>query len=395
MQYKEIITFETFEVIDKIIYAQFVDKNILFRFSKEDNGVEIINRNIDYRFKHCTSLNNKLYFADNLGEVLVEYNIKNNLYKIYNLDTHMKDDNNIVDVLNCGKYIYVVSQHKGTLFIFDIENQTLEREEALERKIKKIYKDYTECFIRCWKIGEYLYFIINDKDDYDICRYDLTERELEELPKKEVFYGMIDAYCFEQKLYILQNEYSLIIWNIEDNTIETLDIEGLGEPIDNNKIKEGYFFSMAVTKKNIWLFPTGDNEDIYVYDIVKKKSQIYNKYPSDFYYQNKKKWAKYADIKEREGLIYVAARMANYFLIIDVETGIETWKSTGEYDFSEYYYDYYSNLIGGKDSEEEKQKVVYEKNNIMFDIFLKYKSSELHNIENSDKVGNKIWEAFK
>ena len=52
-------------------------------------------------------------------------------------------------------------------------------------------------------------------------------------------------------------------------------------------------------------------------------------------------------------------------------------------------------MIGGKDSEEEKQKVVYEKNNIMFDIFLKYKSSELHNIENSDKVGNKIWEAFK
>ena len=140
MQYKEIITFETFEVIEKIIYAQFVDKNILFRFSKEDNGVEIINRNIDYRFKHCTSLNNKLYFADNLGEVLVEYNIKNNLYKIYNLDTHIKDDNNIVDVLNCGKYIIVVSQHKGTLFIFDIENQILEREEALERKIKKIYE---------------------------------------------------------------------------------------------------------------------------------------------------------------------------------------------------------------------------------------------------------------
>ena len=55
-----------------------------------------------------------------------------------------------------------------------------------------------------------------------------------------------------------------------------------------------------------------------------------------FYYQNKKKWAKYADIKEREGLIYVAARMANYFLIIDVEKDINLYLITARYYFSKY-----------------------------------------------------------
>lgn len=391
MQIKEILNFETFEVIDGIIYTQIIDKNMLFRIGSNESNPELLDKSIHYRFKHCINLENKLYFADNLGKALLEYDVRSNLYQIYEIDCCIKDDNNIACVVQGDGRVFVISQYKGTIFVLDTANKRIEREEIVEKRIKDLYGESTDVIIRAWGIGEYIYMFINAADKCYICKYNMKKRELEEISEKVFPYNMRCAYCFRQKLYILKDDVTLCIWNTANNKTQTIEMAALESLLKGEKLKYAYAFSaLAVTQKNIWLFPAGENDDIYIFDLLGNSAYVYNEYPSDFFYLDKKR-SKYTDIKERGGQIYVAARLSNYYLTIDVGTGHGIWKPTGTYDFTEYYQERFWDLIGEKDNE---WKVAYEESRPIFQIFLQYQR-QLTNYSNEDKtVGQKIWETL-
>ena len=389
MQNEEIIRFEAFEAIGKYIYAQVIDKNILVRFSLDSAECKVIHTNDDYRFKYCTYLNDKLYFVDNLGEALAEYDVKSYILKTYDMNIHIKDDNNIAAVENNQECVFIVSQYKGVIFIFDTKNKVFKREETLKKKLKELYGEQTECIIRCWKIEEYLYFIINNKDDYYLCNYNMRKRSLQEISKTPIHFNMINAYCFGWKLYILQDDFTLCIWDVKSNQTQIIEMTALTHMIDRSKLKYKYAFSvLAVTKKNVWLFPAGENEDIYVYNLSEKTAKKYNEYPSDFSYLSKKGWSKYSNIRERDGYIYVAARLSNYYLIIDIETGKEHWKAIGSCDFSQYYHD----MIVKRS---EKKQITHEQNKGMINAFLNYYQGMIQYSEKDCYNGSKIWEALR
>ena len=52
MQIKKRVTFQTFDVIDKKIYLQDIDTNVLACLKLDENTIEIVNASNDYCFKH-------------------------------------------------------------------------------------------------------------------------------------------------------------------------------------------------------------------------------------------------------------------------------------------------------------------------------------------------------
>ena len=313
MQNKKRVTFQTFEVIDKKIYLQDIDTNVLACLKLDENTIEIVNASNDYCFKHCARLNNKLYLADNLGEVFVEFDTQDNTYLVYNLKAHTENNNNIVSVEANSENVFIVSQYKGIIFIFDTVNGILEQDEALSKKITKLFGEKELFIINCRKIDKWLYLIVEIDKKYYFWKYSMIEKKLEERPENIIFDSMRDVYYFEKKLYILQDDSTLCVWNLErnkntKNKIETIQMNDLRQIITASGLNDHKFFStLAVSERNVWLFPAGRNEDIYIYDFNEKTVCIYDEYPKDFFYLNKKNFAKYADIKEREKIIYVAA----------------------------------------------------------------------------------------
>lgn len=391
MQYKEydaqdddLIRFNTFEVIDKNIYAQVLDKYILVRLSRNAN--EVVNLNHDYCFMHCAYIYNRLYFIDYLGKVLVEYDINNNLYNEYKMDSHIEADNNVLTVEVSGNLLYIVLQYQGTILIFNSITKKFEHEMELEKKIKRLFAGQRTRIIGCRKMEECLYLIVNIGKSYDIWKYNMTENCLEELPKKK-FDSMRDIYCIESKVYILQDDVTLCIWDLKNNQTEVIRMDCPEQAVVLEKYKNYKLFStLAVTRKNVWLFPAGKSDNIYIYDLLEKEVYRYDGYPDDFFYLNIEGYSKYSDTKERGGLIYVPARLSNYYLTIDIETGNGIWNATGSCSFREYYCDVIA---------KESGKVFYERNKNLFDGFLCYDQKTNHDLKNCHNFGSKIWEALK
>lgn len=386
IQNEDIVRFETFEVIDNKIYAQLIGKNILVQLMPNNIEVKVLNTSDEYRSKHCTYIGDKLYLVDNSGEAFLEYDINLNTFEKYYIDAYVKDDNNIAAVESSDKYVFVVSQYEGKIYIYDSDKKKLEQDKSLQKKITKLYGKMTQCNVRCWKNDKFLYFIINHKNDYYVCRYNMLRMCLEDLSQKIISYSMRTAYCFEHMLYILEDDYLVKVWDLNTNKTQQIEMDCFRQLIDKKELKYTYAFSaLVVTQKNLWLFPAGANEDIYVYDLLEHSGRKYEEYPEDFCYLNMENWSKYADMKQREGYIYVAARLSNYYLLINVQTGEGSWEAIGDCDFTEYYADAITNRV-------KKNQVIGETNINMFKAFLEHDQREIHMNEEACIVGKQIWE---
>ena len=262
----------------------------------------------------------------------------------------------------------------------------------MRRKIESLFGKNVEVSIRAWSIEESIYFFINSADSCYVCKYNMGSKCLEEVSEKLYSYGMRNAFYFQHELYILQDDFSLCIWNIVNNKTRMIEMTALRELLEGKTLKHIYAFSaLAVTQKNIWLFPAGENDDIYIFNLSDHTAYQYEEYPPDFHYLDIK-WSKYADMKERDGKIYVAARLSNYYLMIDVIMGQGIWKSTGTYDFTEYYREHFLDLIGEKDTE---KKIVYEESYPVFQMFLQYQGQSVQSQKADRTVGQVIWETLK
>ena len=299
----KVIHFETFDVINKTIYAQLLWADILISINTESNQVKIVSMNNKHHFKHSVAKENKMYFADNLGHILMLHDTETNDEKLFELGCDEKSNNNIAAMEICDNNVFVISQYKGIICIFDTINEEMKNDYSLNRLLTEWYGDKIDFAIRSWRICDSLYFYITAGNIYENFRYDLHTMRLEHIHSKCLSGKIMASYCFENKLYILKNDFDLTIWNTTNDIAEEIAMEDVYRLNDEIKCKNR-FSTVAVTKRNIWLFPAGENKDIYVYDFDKKCGRIYDEYPLDFSYTYVKNWSKYADIKERNGCIY-------------------------------------------------------------------------------------------
>ncbi len=384
---KGIAFFETFEVIDREIYAQLLWKNIIVKINSNKNKVEIISLDDRYRFKQCVAEKNIIYFADNLGEVLVSLDIKSKKQKLYHLGFHEQEDNNIATVESFDGNIFCVSAYKGLISILDTKSETVELDDSLSQIIDRDYKE-TIKYVNCWRADNVLYFrlVLEKEDTSEWFQYDLSEKYLKKIDKDIFPNKMVDAYYYDKRLYILQDDFNLVIWDIEENVINKIFLKDIYQMCDSNSSK-GIWSTLVVTDKNIWIFPLENCEDICIYDKTDNTTKIYKEYPQDFRYLHLAGWAKYAKTKERAGSVYVSSRLSNYFLIIDIKTGEGVWKASNLSGFREYYISFINRI------NQAQEKTLYEQN-IPLSIYLDYLQKDTKNVAKSENIGEEIWRKF-
>ncbi len=388
-QRENIAYFETFEVINKEIYAFLWWKNILIKINPDSNETEFLMLHNTYFFKHCISDGKKIYFADNLGKVLVTYDLDLKLREEYSLDSGVKEDNNIVTVEDYGEHVFIIENYRGNIYIYNKKNKYIETDLSLAQAIKQRSEKETETtYVYCWKIESSLFFRVVHENSYEIFKYNLENRCLEEvhgvsLPQQ----WSSDAYYFEGRLFMLQDDFHMIVWDIRNNTVDNIEMTDLYQLPEDNKTGCA-FSSIAVTKKNVWLLPSAQGKDIYIYDIAEKSVRRYDDYPPDFFYLDTENWSKYSDIKERQGFIYAAARTANYYLVINAESGTGIWKPAYVNNFSTYYSHYM------KEIKSQKEKNIVEQC-IPLKCYLSYMQKQVQEEADKKNFGTEIWREIK
>lgn len=372
---ENIACFQTFDVIDKKIYGHLIWKNILTEINPDSEEISLKMLDDTYFYKHCIADDKKIYFADNLGRALMIYDLASESREEYKLDSYIREDNNIVTIENYAEYIIIVENYRGIIYNFNKEKKIIEIDDSVLRRLKQKSED-TVKNIYCWRIKDYLYLRIILKDSYEDCWYDLKKKCLENIRAPRLPDNIVNAYSVNDRLYVLQDNNNVIVWNVNSD-----EINGLCQVVEKSKYA---FSSIAVTKKNIWLLPSTYGRDIYIYDISNKRMSRYDGYPIDFYYLDVENWSKYSDIKERDGYIYVAARLSNYYLVINVEDGTGIWKPAYVKDYNEYY-NYYMSLL-----EVRREKITSERC-IPLKYFLVYLKKGSQNLKEMKKAGEEIW----
>ncbi len=384
---REVAYFETMEVSGGSLYVQLLDKRSLAVFPAGQKEAQLLTMEEEYRYKHCAADESRLYLADNEGKALVVYEKETGVHTVYPLDCQENIDNNILTVEKYGTCVFVISQYKGMVYLLDTEKETLVREDGLSRLLAEWLGEQTECMLWCWRAGRTLYIRALAGGKYDLFFYDLAEQKAEHASENFFPASMIAACMFEDTVYVLEDQSHISIRSLknQDAEPERICLTELEQSLHKQGIGQA-FSALAATKKNIWLFPSAFSEDIYRYDRQTGSVEKHDGYPPDFAYDSRKNWAKISQIKEREGCIYVAARLSNYYLVIDTESGNGIWEPAFVTDLVPYYME---------KAREKKDSALYECKELSLEKYLEYLPRYQPAEKEWENVGERIWEKLK
>ncbi len=384
---REAAYFETMEVTGGSLYVQLLDKRSLAVFPAGQQGARLVTIEEEYRYKHCAADESRLYLADNDGKAFVVYGVENGKHTVYPLDCQEKIDNNILAVEKYGTCVFVISQYKGLMYLFDTEQETLMREDGLSHLLAERFGKQAEYMLWCWRAGRILYIRASADGECDMFLYDMAERKAERAPENLFPAKMAAACMFEAAVYILEDQSHISIrkLNSQAREPERICLTELDQMLHRQGIEQ-VFSALAATKKNIWLFPSVFCDDIYIYDKETGNVEKHDGYPPDFAYDSGKKWAKISEIKEREGHIYVAARLSNYYLVIDTESGTGVWEPAFVTDLIPYYME---------TAQEKKDSAMYECRDLSLESYLEYLPRYQPTVKEWENVGGRIWEKLK
>lgn len=134
---------------------------------------------------------------------------------------------------------------------------------------------------------------------------------------KERIENLVDAIYIDENIYFLNWFGSIYKWDLKQKQIEI--IETLKTEPDETKSVSKIIYA----GNKLIVFPSL-GEDINILDVSTYERKIYQGYPSDFMYQEKK-WSKFYGYCEDDQYFYFAMRSANYVLKVDKQSGEFIW----------------------------------------------------------------------
>lgn len=253
--------------------------------------------------------NGKIYAFEAKSENMVIYDPKGNRCQCKELNYHQNEWANALAVTPYEDEIYIFPKYRDYILKIDTKaDQVVEIENsdytAMDKNVSAVVHD-----------GRVYFFL---RDSNKVTEYDLCVNQCREYSLPHQQGDIVCVQFFEGLFYLMDMEGGLSVWDIKDNTLETLVSPFI------EKEKKNYFWLCTVTRKNIWLLPDL-GEDIYVYCRESKKLEKYDRYPEGFAYLMTDKWGKYISSREYKGIYYHDMHSANCILCIDKNSGEETW----------------------------------------------------------------------
>lgn len=241
--------------------------------------------------------NHQIYFVEQDGSKLYEYNIDTNYCNYYKIPK--------AELVNWGCFsgvylfdqvIYLFPRSTGIIYCFDI----------ISKKFAQISNDKEYHVMNSFRVQNRVYLYGEQIICFDMCNNSIVE-----------------VYCFEEDSIFWMDQYQNTFFSLKDNRISIWDCYDNSESVLYKK--EGLvdeFQSFVPTKNKIFLLP-GHSENILILD---RKSGCLStvSYPDDLYYIEKG-WAKYYGYMKDGKYIWCANRVSNYLLCIDKEMEYIKW----------------------------------------------------------------------
>lgn len=308
-------TYRDFVVSDgKIFFINY--RNLLMSLDVQREKAEIVSGIEGYSgvlklgsIEKMVQANGKIYAFESKSENMVIYDPKGKCCKCKELDFHQNGWGNALSITLYGDDIYVFPKYKN--FIIKIDTRTDQAIEINNPAYAQMDKN-----VSAGVNGGHVYFFLRDSSK--VTEYDLCADRCREYRLSHKLGNIASAQYFDGRFFLLSRNGELSAWDAESNVLETLVPPFISEGIP-------YYFSICtVTKKNIWLLPSG-GEDIYVYCRENNKVEKYDGYPEGFAYLRTGNCGKYLTVREYRGTYYHDMNSANCILCIDKDSGEEKW----------------------------------------------------------------------
>lgn len=244
---------------------------------------------------------NKIYFVEQDGSYLYEYDIEQNCCNKYKLpETEMINWGCFSGIYIRDKKIYFFTKNSGKIFCFNLQNKQFEN--LLDYHGENVYSSVV--------LDDIVYLVSANK----ILCYNLNSNQYnkEYLFQEEIY----SITVYGTNIYLLTKKNKVIKWRVSE------DIKSLVYECESEKQIYG---RVLITSNKLYLLPCEGKEIC----SIDKKSNIVKteEYPVDFCYKDIG-WAKYTGYFETDDEIWCANRVANYMLMLDKHNEKIKWFKT-------------------------------------------------------------------
>ena len=329
-------SFSTCALIGDNIYAFTNHKRLPIKLNLKTKDIVLIEdlKGYDSQFvaDEMQQAGNNIFVLEVNGNRLMEYNIEKRTCRYYEIGCHKEAWGNYVAFAKWKEELYIFPKYKDKIIKINIESG----------KIKEInFLEYAKIVLNSPKDKVIFWYGFQDKNlvwlfgkkSNLVLVYDLESNTWRKHELSEKINSCIHAVMHNGYMYILSSEGKVYRWDMKNNSIKVL--------ADCGDIKDGenIFFRIAVTEKNIFLFPSL-GEDILCIDLKKKQIDKYMTYPPDFMYCGPDEWSKYYGYCEDEDFYYFAMRSMNFIPCVNKRIGNIKWLKLEVPAFKEYMWFY-------------------------------------------------------
>lgn len=271
---------------------------------REDRYSVIVPKNIDnIHFNQVIDNmyegNGNIYFVEQKGDVLYEYNIEDNYVFSYNLPKmNMVNWECFAGIYNYCDKLYFFSKNTNLVCVFDMK----------EKQVNKInYEINNE--IRNSVIKENIVYLIGNKS---IFSYDLLNNQYKKTVGIDT--NIVKVCNYNNQIYVAD----------ESNNIYELDVRRFRLnkffTIQDNKQSIGI---MVVGNSKIFIFPSTEGR---ILSIDKNSKEICKENQPDDLLYNIPEWSKYYHCCEDADNIWLSNRQSNYLVFVDRKDDMLQWK---------------------------------------------------------------------
>lgn len=257
-----------------------------------------------------------IYWVEQDGKRLFEYNIRNNECEIYPMpEVPMINWSCFATVCIRNHKINFFAKYTNKLIVFNTKNKQFSEKNEIYHQIQNKNENNEIPLIQyaCQDKDEMYLFLPGGNK---IIKYNLDNENSEQIQPTEPIGKVQSAVWKHNILYILTTDGEIYLFN--RNFIKMKEIK-------SDTISGKSYGTIVLTDTKLFVLPALTDE-IQVVNLNHSKVETLEYYPSGFKYENKG-WWKYIGYTENNQYIWIANRMSNYILRINKGTEqIEWWK---------------------------------------------------------------------
>lgn len=250
--------------------------------------------------------NKSIYWVDQHGKDLHEFNLKFNRYCCYEFpNVDMIDWECFAGIyLNQGKLLFF-PRNASYLVEFNISEKKYVFYHELSEKLQGVFDDKADTILWCSvRYDDWIYLF--EKEGTKVIRFDLNRYQYDIIELSDKVFDVCHVVLHDNIFYILSSNGSVYMWDKEEEKCEQIFV------CYNDELS---FSRIYVTEHKLFLLPALSSK-ILIVDLETYNVKELTDYPIDLQYRDIE-WGKYYGFCEDREFVWFANVKANYMIRIN------------------------------------------------------------------------------